>query len=240
MIAKIEKIIKWFFWVPFVLAFIGYFWADGGAGCKFIGSGSTVCICGTLFCKSSGRQCQYMDSYRRSAGNYCDNQCYHQRGECIVRKSCTLVGKKMEKILLPFIPDTSWGEQLAATLKHGYLKSDSDLEDAEKTHDHIIMFSDDQKNLNFYEHNKEKMKDGRVFLALNQIDSFLLNSSSDKNVHFFQVYDLIARKYWKENHLYEEIFHHKDGIGTGEKQTYKIAIIGYGNMGRSIFKYGFK
>lgn len=33
MIAKIEKIIKWFFWVPFVLAFIGYFWADGGAGC---------------------------------------------------------------------------------------------------------------------------------------------------------------------------------------------------------------
>ncbi|MCI6783069.1 RyR domain-containing protein [Thermoguttaceae bacterium LCP21S3_D4] len=239
MIAKIEKIIKWFFWVPFVLAFIGYFWADGGAGCEKLPVVEALYASAALY---------FVNPVADNANAWiltAEVLAIIVTTSVIISVVSALFGNlahwwaRRWKDSTTVYSDTPWGEQLAETLKHGYLKSDPDLEDAEKTHDHIIMFSDDQKNLNFYEYNKEKMKDSRVFLALNQIDSFLLNSSSDKNVHFFQVYDLIARKYWKENHLYEEIFHHKDGIGTGEKQIYKIAIIGYGNMGRAIFKYGF-
>ena len=124
--------------------------------------------------------------------------------------------------------DNDWGKQLLRTIKHGYLVSST--ERAERVNNHILMFSDDINNISFYTKHEKKLKDKNVYMLMRQVDSTLLEAADDEeaSLHFFNIYDLLARTYWKENNLYDI-----------RKKAIKIAIIGYDEVGIAIFKYGF-
>jgi hypothetical protein len=106
----------------------------------------------------------------------------------------------------------------------------SGIEKAERVNNHILMFSDDINNISFYAAHEKKLKGKNVYMLLHQVDATLLEAADDEeaSLHFFNIYDLLARTYWKENNLYDK-----------RKKALKIAIIGYDEVGIAIFKYGF-
>ena len=120
--------------------------------------------------------------------------------------------------------DNEYGSMLADHLRYGILVTDKRLYDVQ---DHILLFSDDMENLDFYQQNKEALKGKNVYMQLNGMDSFLLKENS---IHFFNVNEIIARNYWKEHHL---IPYFENG---GE--TVKIAIVGFSSLGQQILNFG--
>lgn len=156
-----------------------------------------------------------------------------------------------------------YGEMLLEHSKKSYLCADEKSWKPQGSKNHIIMFEDDMKNLRFYMSNRDKFKGKKVYLLLDQFDPYLLNSDSASegfyvdqesdydsevkryhteyqkyakkkaahaDVHYFNFYELMARDYWKKHNLYDRIF---------EKKHMKIAIIGYGNVGKAIFRIGY-
>lgn len=61
---------------------------------------------------------------------------------------------------------------------------------------HIIMFSTDEKNLQFYEKHKADLKDKKVYIGVKDIECSFLNSLGDISV--FDINGAIARMLWKE------------------------------------------
>jgi hypothetical protein len=124
--------------------------------------------------------------------------------------------------------DNEWGKELLRTIKHGYMVGNT--EKAERVNNHILMFSNDINNISFYTKHEKKLKNKNVYMLMQQVDSTLLEAADDEEaaLHFFNIYDLLARTYWKDNNLYAK-----------RKQALKIAIIGYDQVGIAIFKYGF-
>ncbi len=98
---------------------------------------------------------------------------------------------------------------------------DGEVMDATK---HIIMFSEDERALEFYAANKAKLK-GEVFMKLEKSDSFTVDLD---NVKVFNPYEIIARKFWHENALRQLI----------EKDNMKIAIVGSDVLARKILTDG--
>lgn len=92
---------------------------------------------------------------------------------------------------------------------------------------HIIMFENDMDNVSFYQANEDYFKNKDVYLHLKKMDSYLLKEST---VHFFNPYEIIARKYWENNHLIPY-------LKSGQMQI-DIAIIGFGELGQRLLQYG--
>lgn len=61
---------------------------------------------------------------------------------------------------------------------------------------HILLFSSDQDNLKFYEDQKKRLKTDRVYIALRELETGLLQNT-DK-AEFFDVNGAIARNLWKQ------------------------------------------
>lgn len=132
--------------------------------------------------------------------------------------------------------DSELGEVVKENLKHGFISTKET--GVEKTKNHIVMFEEDEKNISFYAENKSKK--GNFYILLNEMDTSLFDSDIkdgtnasrffEDNVYYFNIYDMLARKYWKENSFYSEI---------KEKKNIKVAILGCGKVGRAVFKYGF-
>ena len=124
--------------------------------------------------------------------------------------------------------DNELGLSLASSLKNGYA-TDKDSR-PEKVKNHIVMFEDDAKNITFYSQNEKKLKDQKVFMMMTELDSTLLKATdtSEADLHFFNINELLARDYWKKYNLYD----HK-------KDNFKIAIIGSNDVADAIFKYGY-
>lgn len=120
--------------------------------------------------------------------------------------------------------DSEYGTRLIENLKRGILVTDGRLRDVR---DHILLFSRDMDNLNYYQRHKEALKGRRVYLQLNETDSFLLR---ENRVHFFNLNELIARNYWKEHHL---LSYFREG-----KAIIRIAILGFSPLGQQLLKYG--
>ena len=120
--------------------------------------------------------------------------------------------------------DNENGNVLKDHLKHGILVTDGQLQDVQ---DHILFFSNDLDNLSFYRKNKEALQGKNVYMKLDDIDSFLLCEST---IHFFNLNEMTARKYWQEYHLLS-YFQEKGRV-------VKIAIIGFSSLGRQILNYG--
>jgi len=122
--------------------------------------------------------------------------------------------------------DSELGELVKDNLKHGFVSTRE--KGVEKTKNHIVMFEDDEKNISFYAENKDSK--GNFYILLNEMDTSLFAPDLNTNACYFNVYDILARKYWKENSFYSEI---------KEKKNIKVAILGCGKVGRAVFKYGF-
>lgn len=124
--------------------------------------------------------------------------------------------------------DNEWGKELLRTIRHGYMVNS--IERAERVNNHILMFSDDLNNISFYTNHEKKLRNKNVYMLMQQVDSTLLEAADDEeaSLHFFNIYDLLARTYWRDNNLYDR-----------RKEPLKIAIIGYDQVGIAIFKYGF-
>ncbi len=89
---------------------------------------------------------------------------------------------------------------------------------------HIIMFSTDEKGLEFYTKNKDKLH-GEIFIKIDKNDSF---SVSFENVKFFNPCEIVARNFWQENDIRQVI----------KKDEMKIAIVGSDILSRKILTYG--
>ncbi len=95
---------------------------------------------------------------------------------------------------------------------------------------HIIMFEDDMDNISFYTENEKKFTGNNVYVMLRDVDPALLDKTdkATSDLHFFNIYNLLARVYWKKNNLYNR-----------RHEITKIAIIGFDKVGSAIFKYGY-
>ena len=104
---------------------------------------------------------------------------------------------------------------------------------------HIILFSDDKKSLQFYkEHFDEKYKDKKVYIGIRDIESSFLQkddnetkNQKNKNVYFFDINMAISRIFWKNVALWND----KD---KKIPQDYNIIIYGDNNLTRSIIYTG--
>ena len=93
---------------------------------------------------------------------------------------------------------------------------------------HVFLLTNDIDNLKLYDEMKHVLAEGsKVYIELEEMDSKLLAKS---NVVFFNTNEIIARKYWRERNLIKFLV---DG-----KLAVKIAIIGFGSLGKNILNYG--
>lgn len=120
--------------------------------------------------------------------------------------------------------DNAYGEILAERLKHGILVTNGKPYDVR---DHILLYTEDMDNLNFYQKHQEVLKKKKVFMQLNDIDSFLLRES---RIHFFHRNELIARKYWQEHHL---LPYFDSGV-----DVIRVGIVGFASLGQQLLSYG--
>ena len=120
--------------------------------------------------------------------------------------------------------DNEYGNILKDNLHQGILVTDGRLRDVQ---DHILLFSKDIDNLNFYQRNQKALQGKNVYIQLNEMDSFLLRENS---ICFFHINEIIARKYWKEHHL---LSYFENG-----NHTVRIAIIGFSSLGQQLLNYG--
>ena len=214
-----KQVIKRFFWVPFVLGMIGYF------GLSHMGFWESIYASGALY----------------FVNPVTDNSniiiLLAKITAVVVTTSVLIVilsslagaidrfFARRYKDSTAVYSDTEEGMRLAKSLRHGYFAPGKK---AEKTENHIIMYQDDLQNIRLYSGQKDAFSGKPVYILLNEIDPFLLEASG--NVHFFNVFDLTARKYWRDQNLFEE---------TENAEPVQIAIIGYEKVGQAIFRYAY-
>ena len=93
---------------------------------------------------------------------------------------------------------------------------------------HVLMFDKDIDNLTFYGEMEKNLEEGsKVYIKLEEMESKLLKKSK---VYYFNINEIIARRYWQERNLLEYL---ADG-----KMNMKIAIIGFDALGQNILDYG--
>lgn len=85
---------------------------------------------------------------------------------------------------------------------------------------HLILMEDDAKTIAL----ANQVENGTVYAELKQVDSYLMNPGK---VRYFNTYEIIARQFWKENHLADK-----------KLQDYKIAIVGNNALAEKILRYG--
>ncbi|MDO4189294.1 MAG: RyR domain-containing protein [Lachnospiraceae bacterium] len=132
--------------------------------------------------------------------------------------------------------DDYYSKKFAENYKHGYLCEDLHAKRIEKTKDHVVMFSDDLENIKFISDHMEEFKSSksRVFMRLNKLDPFMFDElDDDMNLHFFNFYDILARDYWEKHSLIEAC------LNASDEEKIKVGILGYGNIGRAIFRNGY-
>lgn len=117
--------------------------------------------------------------------------------------------------------DTELKEIVRKNIRHTISVDDNEVMDVSS---HIIMFSTDEKGLEFYKKNKEKFR-GEVFIKIDKNDSY--NVALDQ-VKFFNPCELIARDFWQKNDI-------RQVIGNDDM---KIAIVGSDILSRKILTYG--
>lgn len=85
---------------------------------------------------------------------------------------------------------------------------------------YMLMFSSDAKNLDFYNRNYKKLKDKNVYIMLDNISR---QNIKNRLITVFSIAENCARQFWQNEPV---------------EKSEKIAIIGFGNIGKSILLYG--
>lgn len=130
--------------------------------------------------------------------------------------------------------DEDTRKHVMGNFKHGII-ADKDSSVRKRARRHIIMYSDDSMNLEFLQNHKSELTGRKVYLVLNEVDASMLNAvnGAEVELHYINRYDLIARKYWKDNNLYDQM------LDRGGRGVFRIGIVGFDNVGKAIFKYGY-
>ena len=131
--------------------------------------------------------------------------------------------------------DNPWGKKLVEELRHGYISARNEYGGLESAKHHIFMYTDDMANQSLYAAHRKELEEvgARAYIMLNHTDAFLLRSESDgehEGPHYFNLYDMMARDYWREHSLYQ-------AVREANGETIKVAIIGYDEVGQAICKY---
>lgn len=90
---------------------------------------------------------------------------------------------------------------------------------------HFIMFRSDMENLSFCQKNLHRMKGKNIYVCMNELDATLLKEMEGTSIKFFNPNDVIARRFWKERQLWVDA-----------PAEYKIAIVGFGHLGRRMLE----
>lgn len=97
-----------------------------------------------------------------------------------------------------------------------------------KVKSHVLLFREDMDNFTFYEQLKDHIAPGsKVYFKLDKVESRLLEKS---DVYYFNMNEIIARRYWKERTL--EKYISPNGLKI------RIGIIGFGTLGKNLLDYG--
>lgn len=149
------------------------------------------------------------------------------RGLCVSLCRRISDAAKCRRGALAVYGDNELSELLARKDENGIHRTD---EVCEKAQLHIIMFSEDKANLDFYKDNKELFGDKPVYIVLNKVNEFMLKSPESLNVHYLNINDIVARNYWIKEHRL-----------TGEMKVAKemnIAIIGDAPLTEKMLYFG--
>ena len=126
----------------------------------------------------------------------------------VVKNVSALLKNKL-RILKPgtvvIYTDTEQGTQLAKNISNGIVSHNGPEDSVENAKIHFIAFENDLDNLRFYSMNEERLKGCHVYIQSNQIEPSLLQSYSNTDVRFFNTAELIARYYWDNNELFNNI-----------------------------------
>lgn len=90
---------------------------------------------------------------------------------------------------------------------------------------HIIFFSSDQKNFNFYEDNKSRFGKKSVYIGICELETGLLKENEE--VVYFDINAAIARTLWKKLRLWDR-----------QVKNLNIVIYGESILAQSILSYG--
>lgn len=90
---------------------------------------------------------------------------------------------------------------------------------------HLVMFDSDIENLSFCQKYSQQMKGKNIYVCMNEMDSNLLKEQSALHIKFFNPNDVIAREFWRSLKLWD--------VAPLE---YKIAIVGFGNLGKRMLE----
>ena len=137
--------------------------------------------------------------------------------------------------------DNEWGRHVAATMKHAVAVTGEATGNIIRAGYSIIMYSGDEQSLDFFARNWEKFRTGKVYIGLRTVDTFLLKAPQRKDsvdVYYFNVYDTMARHYWRDHHLYERLAGCKEE-GENACRVLHIALVGYGAAGKALFRCGY-
>lgn len=131
--------------------------------------------------------------------------------------------------------DNPWGEALARGMKHGYIGAMAEHGGLESAKHHIFMYSDDAENLKLYTRHRQALQaaGAHAYIMLSRTDAFLLSGETDtryEGPHFFNVYDMLAREYWREHSLY-------DAVAAAGERAIRVAVTDFGDLGQAICKY---
>lgn len=220
MLEKVKSIIFRLSWIPLILGLIGYvpvgrlpFW-DGlyaSIALYFLNPVSDISNIWVLLAKYT-------------AVIVIASVIFEILGRVYRRLSLWYLQRKPDSTAI--YSDSPLGEMLLPNIRHGFCAESDDR--IEKAAEHILLFTDDRKNLDFYARHQKDLQGRKVYLLLNEIDSFLLRNDSGEDVHYFNLNEMLARDYWKQYHLYDAAL-----------KGYRIAIVGFGAAGKAIFKMGY-
>ena len=137
--------------------------------------------------------------------------------------------------------DNEWGRHVADTMKHAVAVTGESAGNIIRSGYSIILYSGDEQSLDFLARNWERFRTGKVYVGLRAVDIFLLKAPQREDgvdVYYFNVYDTMARHYWRDHHLYDRLAARGEN-GGGASQVLHIAFIGHGAAGRALFKCGY-
>lgn len=91
---------------------------------------------------------------------------------------------------------------------------------------HFIMFDSELENLSFCQKYRKRMKKKNIYVCMHEMNDMLLKKlGADSKIKFFHPNDVIARSFWKERRLWMDA-----------PQEYRIAIIGFGSLGKRLLE----
>ncbi|MCR5740152.1 MAG: hypothetical protein K6G43_10095 [Lachnospiraceae bacterium] len=219
---KVGRIIMRFCWVPLLLGIIGYYTVGGlpffealydAGALYFVNPASEINNVWVMASKLS--------ALIVAAG--------------VVLSFLTSVYRTIDRWFMHFFSDSTAvytdnevGEKLQEKLKHGFYGRMESMR-VEKARYHIIFLDDDTKSLQFYEERRKLFGKNIICLLVRNMDPFLLNAVNRRNIRIINIYEVMARKFWRRFHLFD----------VRNIKDYSISIIGYENIGRAIFRYGY-